>query len=83
VLTPAELEDMLLRCAKLAVAQFSEELERCGTREIMTKAQAATYIGCSVASVTRFMRSGLPHHKKDGGYPRFYKSEIDDWVKAR
>jgi predicted DNA-binding transcriptional regulator AlpA len=49
----------------------------------MNKAQVAEYLDKSTATIDRYMREGMPYRKIDGGYPEFYKSEIDRWVNER
>jgi excisionase family DNA binding protein len=74
------LEEVARRSARLAVDQFKEEIKAAPpVREIMTKAELADYLRCSVSKVNAYMREGLPF-VTFGEHPRFRKSEIDRWL---
>lgn len=49
----------------------------------MTCADVAAYLQVSMATVRRYVRSGMPVDRMgDSGRPRFRKSEIDAWLKS-
>jgi excisionase family DNA binding protein len=50
--------------------------------EIMTKKELADYLRCDVSKINRLMKDGLPF-VKFGDAPRFYKSDIDNWLKNK
>jgi excisionase family DNA binding protein len=75
----SELERIIDRAAKHAVMELRNDLHK-PTPEIMTKAELAEYLRCDVSKVNRFMSKGMPF-TRFGTNPRFYKSEIDTWLK--
>lgn len=74
-----ELENMLVRAARLGAEQFHNQAQRLIPEKPYTKAEAAAYLGCSIATIDRYMSKGLPFEKRGGGHPKFYKSQIDAW----
>ncbi len=77
-----EIEDMLIRAAKLGASQFRDDLEKAQTPEIMTKAELAGYLRCDVSKIDRYMKKGLPF-VSFGSHPRFHKIDIDRWLRNR
>lgn len=51
------------------------------TDEVLSKREAASYLKCSAATLTRRMKEGLPH--SGNGNPKFRRSELDKWLTAR
>lgn len=83
VLTEPELSDLIRRTALAVVAELRNDLQT--TPEVMTKAQVATYLGRSVATVDRWMAErGLPSKKVDKtSHPTFIKADVDAWLRSR
>ncbi len=52
------------------------------TKELMTKKDLSAYLQVPESTVQRFLNNNqIPHHDTLGS-PRFYKSEIDAWIKS-
>ncbi len=78
---PADaLEDMILRASKLSASIALEEVAN-PVPELMDKKTLANYRQCSISKINRNMKNGMPYYL-DGGEPRFYKSEIDEWIRS-
>lgn len=77
-ITETQLESLLIRAAKLGAAEFRRELAE---NEVMDKNECAKHIKKSPATVNRYMAAGMPYSGQ--GQPRFYKSEVDEWLKSR
>jgi hypothetical protein len=77
----SDLEVLLIRAAKLGAEQALKEITQ--HPELMDKTQLADYLKCSIATVNRYMQSGMPYERAvDNGRPRFYKSEVDGWLRG-
>lgn len=74
-ITTDELERIVSRAVRVAL----DDLRSKPTKEIMTKAELAEYLSCSVSKVNAYMGKGLPF-VTFGEHPRFRKSEIDRWL---
>lgn len=81
VLSKTELDDAIRRAARLVAFDLREELKTPQTPEVMTKTELAEYLRCDVQKITRYMKKGMPF-VTFGEQPRFYKTEIDAWLKA-
>ena len=77
-ITETQLESLLIRAARLGAAEFRRELAE---SEVMDKKQLAKYLQKSPATINRYMADGMPYSGE--GHPRFYKSDVDDWLKSR
>lgn len=73
----SELESLLIRATRIGVSQATR------VSPILTKAQVAAYLDKSIPTINRYMKEGMPFRKVDGGYPEFYKSQIDRWIDER
>lgn len=50
----------------------------------LTSKEAAVWLGCSVASIKRWVETAeLPHWRTLGGQLRFDPAELDAWVEER
>jgi predicted DNA-binding transcriptional regulator AlpA len=78
-LTKQEVRELIEEAAREVMKQIQKQR----TSPLMNKAQVAEYLDKSTATIDRYMREGMPYRKIDGGYPEFYKSEIDRWVNER
>jgi excisionase family DNA binding protein len=76
-ISQTELEGIIERSVNAAIAKVR------ATPPILTKAQAAEYLGKTVPTIDRYMREGIPFRKIDGGHPEFLKSDIDRWLSER
>ena len=74
---PDDLEKLIRDTVRVTVSEFKH------TPPILTKKQVAEYLGKSVPTIDRYMREGLPFRKIDGGYPEFYKPQVDGWMNER
>ncbi len=83
VLPRSELEQLLIRAARLGASEFREELSRKPDRP-MSKAEVAKYLCKSPGTINRYMKTlGLPFERHgENGYPRFYKDEVDKWRRS-
>lgn len=80
VLTTEDIETLIQRTVDATLSRL-EKLHR--VPPLMTKAQVAEYLGKSTATIDRLMREGLPFRKYDGGFPEFYRPDIDAWLHDR
>lgn len=78
-LTRDDIQKLIHETVRVTVSEFRRDK----VPPILTKAQAADYLGKSVATINRYMREGLPFRKDGTGYPEFYKSELDRWINER
>lgn len=53
-----------------------------GNRDYMTAGQMAKWLGVSIEQLSR-MRGNAPRPTKAGGFLRFFRTEIDEWLEAR
>ena len=53
------------------------------TPEIMDKPTLAKYLKWSPATINRRMKEGMPYVGVPGEDPRFYRSDVDNWMKSR
>jgi excisionase family DNA binding protein len=79
-ITVDELERIVQRACKAAVEQYRDSLKT-PVLEVMTKAELADYLRCSVSKVNSYMGKGLPFFMF-GEHPRYRKSDIDRWLKS-
>lgn len=50
----------------------------------VTKRDVAAHFGVHVGTIDRWMKKGLPHHKRfEGGTVRFEIADCDAWFKRR
>lgn len=78
--TENELEDLLVRAARLGAEQFYKQAQDPFRDTPLTKQQAAEYLDVSVATIDRWMKQGLPFEKRTpNAHPKFFKSQIDRW----
>jgi predicted DNA-binding transcriptional regulator AlpA len=80
VLTNADVELLIQRTVDATLSKL-EKLHR--VPPLMNKAQVAEYLGKSTATIDRYMREGMPFRKIHGGYPEFYRPDIDAWLNER
>lgn len=80
VLTTEDVESLIQKTVDATLSKL-EKLHR--VPPLMTKAQVAEYLGKSTATIDRYMREGLPFRKYDGGFPEFYRPDIDEWLRDR
>lgn len=78
-LTQKDLERLIQKTVRDTVSEFT----RNRVPPILNKAQVADYLGKTTATIDRYMREGMPFRKFDGGYPEFYKLDIDRWISER
>ena len=78
-LTRPELERLIQQTVRVTVTEFTSNR----IPPLMDKAQVAEYLGKTTATINRYMREGMPFRKIDGGYPEFYKFDIDRWLRER
>lgn len=69
----SELEKLIESTVARAVARTIAPPDK-----VMTKAETAAYIKKSQATLTRYMRKGMPHSTV--GRPTFRQSEVDRWL---
>jgi len=77
LITPDELERIVDRAVRSAVKSVINQEPQ---RELMTKAELADYLRCSVSKVNAYMGKGLPS-EQFGEHPRFRKSDVDRWLR--
>ena len=80
-LEESELEEMLRRAATFGATKALEKFQTAPIPEVMDKKDLCKYLKCNVSKINRLMSKGMPHHTF-GDHPRFYKSEIDKWLKG-
>lgn len=78
-LTKDDLERLIQKTVRVTVSEFTNNR----IPPLMDKAQVADYLGKTPATINRYMREGMPFRKIDGGYPEFYKVDIDRWLRER
>jgi predicted DNA-binding transcriptional regulator AlpA len=78
-LTRQDLTKLIQETVRVTVSEFRRDR----VPPIMNKAQAADYLGKSVATINRYMREGMPFRKDGTGYPEFYRTELDRWINER
>ena len=78
-LSKNDIEELLTRAARTSVSLLRDDLEKHRTPELMTKSELANYLRCSVASISRFLKQGIPVEYV-GESPRFRKVNIDKWL---
>lgn len=82
-LDETKLNEMLRQAAQFGASVALENFKPEPFPEIMDKQAVAKYLKFSMSKVNSLMKADLPHYKKDGEDPRFFKSEIDSWLKSR
>jgi transposase len=84
LLTESQIADLIRQTALAVANDLREDLLTARTREIMTKAEAAKYLGVSIATINRYMAQQMPYEKiEDNGRPLFRRSEIDSWMRSK
>lgn len=79
ILSPEQLAELVDRAVDRAVAK----MPRNDLHEVMTRDQAAEFLQCHPAVLTRYVRrEGLPSHKL-GREWRFKRSELIRWLEGR
>jgi excisionase family DNA binding protein len=80
VLSEEELIELIKVAAAAAVSDLRDEIYK-PIPELMNIKQVSKYLQCSSASVSKWVKTdGLPAHNL-GNLPRFYKAEVDEWLK--
>lgn len=80
-ITESEIVDIVRRAALAVVVDLRENLHP--SREVMTKAQVAKYLGRSIATVDRWMLKGMPFQKEGNDHPTFIRKDVDYWLRTR
>lgn len=80
-LTESELNDIVRRTTLAVVAELGNNPQ--APPAVMTKAQVAKYLGCSVPTIDRWMVKGLPYQKEGKEHPRFIRVDVDNWLRSR
>ena len=79
-MTYQELQDLMRECVEYTIKNYSEGFDKLDQRKMVTAAEAAKYIGRSVATISRWKNSGYLHARSVGGRDYFYMDEIKDLV---
>ncbi|MBQ3881841.1 MAG: hypothetical protein II730_05000 [Bacteroidales bacterium] len=79
-MTYQELQDLMRECVEYTIKNYSKEFDKLDQRKMVTAAEAAKYIGRSVATISRWKNSGYLHARSVGGRDYFYMDEIKDLV---
>ena len=79
-MTYQELQDLMRECVEYTIKNYSKEFDKLDQRKMVTAAEAAKYIGRSVATISRWKSSGYLHARSVGGRDYFYMDEIKDLV---
>lgn len=82
VFTPEEIDEMLRRAAALAVAELEDRLEQTRTPELMDATQLAAYLKINRATVSRYVKRGMPE-ERCGDLPRYRKTSVDLWLQGK
>lgn len=80
VLTREQLQDVIREAVLLASKDLVRRVEHQTVSEVMTLGSLAKYLQVSKSTIVNLMKRGLPHVRV-GADPRFYKSQIDQWLK--
>lgn len=80
VIEKEQLPEIFRQVAVLVASEIREHPPQ--VLEIMTKKELAEYLRCDVSKINRLMKEGLPF-VRFGDTPRFYKSDIDTWLKRK
>jgi len=83
VLEKNELAEMLRQAAQFAVSELRADLLKNQYPEVMDKKTLAKYLGRNISYINRKMNDGMPYVGGDREYPRFYRADVDNWLKSR
>ena len=76
------LTEILRESAQSVIFQLRAELS--SSAEVMTLAQTANYLQCSIQSIKNWSERGEGENPlpcgNAGADPRFYKSKVDNWL---
>lgn len=83
-LTESDLADLIRRTALAVANDLRQDLRRAQTKEVMSKAELSEYWGCSIATINRYMKDGMPFEKVyDNAHPTFRRFDVDSWKRIK
>lgn len=75
-MTYQELLALMRECVDYTLKNYSKEIDKLDQRKMVTAAEAAKYVGRSVATISRWKNTGYLHARSVGGRDYFYMDEI-------
>ncbi len=80
VLTREQLQEIIREAVLLVSQDLLKLIRENAAKEVMTKNELADCLRCDISKINRLMKEDLPF-VKFGEHPRFYRAQIDDWLK--